>query len=129
MLERWKSGLMLLGMALLIAGCGAEESGAPPEEVVDPGPVDEGDDEICLYGMECYDPSNSGPSGEEILAEVTDGFPAPGAQCPVPEPWGFNLTNYMDNTQLVDCEGNPVYMHDEFCGATVGWLYFFQGAG
>ena len=127
--ERWRTGLAVFALAISIGGCGADEPAAPPEEVVDPGDLDEGEKEICLFGMDCYDPDNSGPSGEEIFAEVDSGFPAPGSICPVPEPWGFNLTQHMDNTQLVDCDGNPVYMHDEFCGATVGWLYFFRGAG
>ena len=129
MVERWKSGLLFLGVALLFAGCGAEEQAPPPEEVAEGDPSEEGSDEVCLYGMDCYNPSDDGPSGEEIFAAVEDGFPAPGSECPVPEPWGFELTNRMDNTQLVDCDGNPIHMHDQFCGATVGWLYFFRGAG
>jgi hypothetical protein len=171
--ERWKAGLAVFALAISIGGCGADEPAAPPEETVDPGALDDGEKEICLFGMDCYDPDNSGPSGEEIFAEVENGFPAPGSECPIPggpcvqdsdcseqygsdsfqcaqdghcvecvpeldeaslvcsesEPWGFNLTQHMDNTQLVDCDGNPVYLHDEFCGATVGWLYFFRGAG
>jgi len=126
--EPWFRGLMVLVLTFPFFGCESEEPQASPEEVVDPGALDE-EEELCLYGMECYNPSDVGPSGEEIFAEVEDGFPAPGSLCPVPQPWGFELTQHMDNTQLVDCEGNPVNLHDEFCGATVGWLYFFRGAG
>ena len=109
-------------------GCGGEEASVEPLEEPEARVVDEGaDDELCLYGMECYDPSNIGRSGEEIFANVEGGFPAPGSQCPVPEPWGFNKGERIENTSLIDCQGNPLPIHDVICGASVGWVYFYRG--
>ena len=125
-------GILGCLFALHFSGCGSEEgtSGALLGEAVEEENLGAGVEEgetLCLSHMDCYDPVNE--TGNTDLDELglVQGVPAPGSECPVPEPYGFDKGQRLDNTQLVDCEGNFFNVHDVICGSTVGWVYFYRG--
>lgn len=63
--------------------------------------------------------------GEE--SQVVDGIPAPGALCPIPEPWGYVVGDNLKNMAFTNCQGESVTMYDSACGAAVSWVYFTYG--
>jgi len=116
-------------LSLGLAGCGAEDTGdaSVTDELLDESLVDESgeDEELCLSHMDCYNPDEASADPDEMAS--VHGIPAPGSQCPVPEPYGFEKGDRLENVELVDCEGNPFKLHERICGSTVSWVYFYRG--
>ena len=81
---------------------------------------DEG--EICAEG-ECII--------EEVEVDpfegVVNGVPAPGAVCPIPDPWGYKPGENMSNIAFKDQNNGDVTLWDSSCGAAVNWVYFTYG--
>ena len=114
------------------------ESGAEPGTAGDNTP-DELDDETTLLddettqgddgekgeGTEVTDRKDEEPI-EEIIEEpeIIAGVPAPGSQCPFPQPWGTKLGEYLKNVAFHNCAGDDVTLYDAVCGASVGWIFF-----
>ena len=131
-MKQW-SDLIICGilggvLALVYVGCASEEdkAGGLLEETVPEESVAE-EETLCLSHMDCYDPKNETRNANLDELGLVQGVPAPGSECPVPEPYGFEKGQRLDNTQLVDCEGNLFNVHDVICGSTVGWVYFYRG--
>ena len=48
------------------------------------------------------------------------------AECPPPEPYGYEIESRLHNLTFLDCDGRPVELHD-LCGANAGLIYKFCG--
>ena len=116
-------------LSLLWGGCGSEEAGNTPvaDELLDESPGEEegAEDELCLSHMDCYNEEEASGILDDLAS--VHAIPAPGSQCPVPEPYGYEKGERLENVELVDCEGNPFMLHDRVCGSTVSWVYFYRG--
>lgn len=103
------------------------------------------DGEVTTCGLAldgCYKYFASACSEGELCAEgeciieeievdpfegVVNGVPAPGAVCPIPEPWGHTPGENMINIAFTDQNSAPVTLWDSACGASVNWVYFTYG--
>ncbi len=91
------------------------------ESTSEEGGAEEGGEALAEEGGEAIE--EEGPDEPEIV----DGVPAPGALCPIPEPWGSKVGDNLQNMAFKDCAGNDVTLWDMACGSSVSWVYFTYG--